>query len=81
MMMMGDMGIDFDVYTQQAAQNWRVKLTDDGTTFWRGIRTTHRDGDFIVHDYTDDRSGSDTIVARAVNQETAEVCRGSATLR
>lgn len=80
MMMTDDIGVRFEVHTNTAGQDWTVKLTDDGTRFWNGTRTTRSDGDFVVHTYTDDRSGSDTTVGRAENQQTGEVCRGSATL-
>jgi GTP-dependent phosphoenolpyruvate carboxykinase len=77
MMMMDDIWVYFEVDSHTAGQVWNVTLTDNGSVFWRGTRTTNRSGDFGVHDWTHDRSGADQIVAKGVNRATGEVCRGA----
>jgi hypothetical protein len=58
--------------------NWRFK--NDGVRFAKGSATTKApSGSFEVRRLTTDGSGPDTIVFRAVNPATGEVCRAVAT--
>jgi hypothetical protein len=59
--------------------DWRFK--NDGVRFARGSATTHApSGSFEVRRLTSDGPGSDTIVFRAVNPRSGEVCRAVATI-
>lgn len=73
--------VEFEVDQNRVGRQWRVRLTDNGVLFFRGIRTTQApSGSFTVHATTRNRIGSDRIVGRAVNVRSGEVCRGVVTL-
>jgi hypothetical protein len=77
----GRIEVDYEVDTDVAGQRWRVKLVHNGDVFFRGVRETHgRDGSFEVERRTDDASGTDCFIGRAVNKRTGEVCRGTASI-
>ena len=77
----GRIEVEFEVDQNRNGREWRVRLTDNGDVFFRGIRTTHApSGSFTVEDTTRNRAGSDRIVGRAVNLNSGEVCRGVVTL-
>ncbi len=76
----GRIEVEFEVDTSRAGQTWAVSMRHDGTRFFRGERTTNtRSGSFEVRRVRANPAGADTFVARAVNQHTGEVCRGTAT--
>ena len=73
--------VEFEVDQNRAGRTWRVRLSDNGDIFFRGLRTTQApSGSFTVNRTTANRAGSDTIVGRAVNVASGEVCRGSVTV-
>ena len=77
----GRIEVEFQVDQNRIGRQWRVRLTDNGVVFFRGIRTTQApSGSFTVHDTTRNRAGSDRIVGRAVNLNSGEVCRGVVTV-
>jgi hypothetical protein len=76
----GRIEVEFEVDQNRVGRTWNVKLKRDGSVFWRGQRTTRApSGSFEVRRVISDRAGRDTIIARAKNPNSGEVCRGSAT--
>ena len=77
----GRIEVEFEVDQNRVGKMWRVRLTDNGDVFFRATRTTLApSGSFTVHDTTRNRAGTDRIVARAVNLNSGEVCRGVVSL-
>jgi hypothetical protein len=75
----GRIEVEFEVDQNRNGQSWNVKLKRDGSVFWRGSRTTQPpSGSFEVRRVTRDGAGTETIVARARNPRSGEVCRGVA---
>jgi hypothetical protein len=59
---------------------WEWRFKNDGVRFAKGTATTRApSGSFEVRRLTTDGAGSDTIVFRAVNPRSGEVCRAVAT--
>lgn len=78
----GRIEVEFQVDQNRNDRLWRVSLTQNGTTVWRGSRYTRApSGSFTVRRVLANRAGADRIVARATNVRTGEVCRGVATAR
>jgi hypothetical protein len=76
----GRIEVEFEVDSNRNGQTWNVTLKRNGNVFWQGTRTTQApSGSFEVRRLTNNGAGPDTIVGRAVNQRSGEVCRGSAT--
>jgi len=76
----GRLQVEFEVDQNRNGQTWNVALRRNGAAFWSGQRTTQApSGSFEVRRLTANGAGSDTIVGRAVNSSTGEVCRGSLT--
>lgn len=60
---------------------WRWTMRNDGTRFASGTTTTKApSGEFEVRRFTTNGPGRDTIVFRAINPATGEVCRAVATI-
>ena len=77
----GRIEVEFEVDQNRIGKQWRVRLTDNGDVFFRAIRTTLApSGSFTVSDTTRNRLGTDRIVARAVNLNSGEICRGVVSL-
>jgi hypothetical protein len=77
----GRIEAEFEVDGIVKAQTWHVVLRDNGTTFLAGTRTAAAGNDsFTVSAQTANRAGTDTIVGRARNNVTGQVCRGSVNL-
>jgi hypothetical protein len=76
----GRLNPEFEVDQNVVGDRWRVVMRDNGIRFFRGIRTTRPpSGSFEVERLTRNRRGPDTVVARARNLRTGELCRGRAT--
>jgi hypothetical protein len=76
----GRIEVEFEVDQNRVGRTWNVKLKRDGSVFWRGQRTTQApSGSFEVRRVIRDSAGRDSIVARATNPTSGEVCRGAAT--
>jgi hypothetical protein len=59
-------------------EKWRVVMKDNGDRFFKGVRQTKGpSGSFSVETFTQDKAGSDKILARAVNLRTSETCTGT----
>jgi hypothetical protein len=77
----GRLEVEFEVDQNINNRTWNVKLKKNGNVFWQGQRTTHApSGSFSVTKFTGNPAGTDTIVGRAVNPATGEVCQGSLTI-
>jgi hypothetical protein len=77
----GRIEVEFEVDQSVVGAKWRVLLKNDGRLFLRGTRTTKApSGSFEVRRLTSDGAGPDTIVGRARNLTTDEVCRAQATI-
>jgi hypothetical protein len=77
----GRIEVEFQVDQNRNHRLWRVALTHNGPTVWRGSRyTLAPSGSFTVRRFFANRAGVDRVVARATNVRTGEVCRGSATI-
>lgn len=74
----GRIEVEYEVDQNVNGQVWNVKLKDNGTKFWQGQKTTQApSGSFSVTKRTNNAAGTDTIVGRAVNSNTGEVCVGT----
>ena len=77
----GRIEVEFEVDQNRVGREWRVRLSDNGDVFFRGIRTTQApSGSFEVERTTANRAGTDRIVGRAVNLSSGEVCQGVVSL-
>ncbi len=77
----GRIEVQFEVDQNVSGDVWRVRMTHGGDVFFRGTRTTSgASGSFEIRRLVSDGAGRDTIVGRAVNLSTAEVCRGAASI-
>jgi hypothetical protein len=73
----GRIDMEFEVDQNRVGKTWSVRLKDNGDVFWQGERVTQApSGSFEVSKRTANRAGDDRIVARAVNVNSGEVCRG-----
>jgi hypothetical protein len=76
----GRIEVEFEIDSNRNGQTWNVTLKRDGNVFFRGQRTTQGpSGSFEVRRVISNGAGSDTVVGRAVNPQTGEVCRGEVT--
>jgi hypothetical protein len=76
----GRIEVEFQVDQNRNGRPWNVRLVDNGTLVWSGLRYTQApSGAFTVRRLVTNRAGLDRFVARAVNPRTGEICRGTAT--
>ncbi len=74
----GRIEVEFEVDQNRNNRLWTVRLYDDGIRVYTGLhRTVAPSGSFSVSRRITNRAGTDTIVARAVNASTGEVCRAT----
>ena len=74
----GRLEVQFEVDENVVGDTWRVRLTDNGTLFFKGRRTTKApSGSFEVTARTANQAGTDRIVGKALNLTTGETCRGA----
>lgn len=75
----GRIEVEFEVDQNRDGQAWKVRMKRNGSVFWQGTRTTKPpSGSFEVRKLVTNGAGAETIVARARNPKTGEVCRGVA---
>jgi hypothetical protein len=55
---------------------WEVFLSDNGSRFFAGTRSSGSDGELRVTKLTRDRSGTDRIKGYGFSRATGEVCSG-----
>ena len=73
----GRLEVEFEVDQNRNGKMWNVVLKHNGNAFFSGQRTTHApSGSFSVTKRTGNAAGTDTIIGRATNARTGEVCRG-----
>ncbi len=78
----GRIEVEFEVDQNRNGQRWNIKMKRNGSVFWRGARTTRPpSGSFEVRRLARNGAGAETIVVRARNPRTGEVCRGVARFR
>lgn len=76
----GRIEVEFEVDQNVVGQTWTVVMHHNGTRIFRGDRVTlAASGSFEVRKVVNNLAGDDTVVARATNAKTGEVCRGRAT--
>lgn len=75
----GRIETEFEVDQNRNGQRWRVVLTDNGATVFRGVRRTRPpSGSFEVERRIRDRPGRDRVVAMARKLASGERCRAVA---
>lgn len=76
----GRLEVELEVDQNRNGQPWNVTLKHNGSVFFSGQRTTQApSGSFSVRKLTGNAAGTDTIVGKAVNPKTGEVCKGTIT--
>jgi hypothetical protein len=74
----GRLEVEFEVDQNRNGQAWNVVLKHNGNAFFNGQRTTQApSGSFEVRKFTGNSAGTDTIVGKATNLKTGEVCKGT----
>jgi hypothetical protein len=77
----GRLEVEYEVDANQAGQTWRVRVRDNGVRVVATRATTGgRSGSFSVERKIANRSGSDSIVARARNLSSGQLCVGRLTI-
>ncbi len=72
----GRIEVEFEVDQNRNNRLWTIRAWDDGHRVFTGARrTVAPSGSFTLRLRIPNRAGTDTIVARAVNATTGEVCR------
>ena len=71
----GQIDIDFEGQTSKAGKTWKFKVKQNGVVRHKGKTVTEADGEFDVDRDVKDRSGTDTIVVRAKQGASGEVCK------
>ena len=72
---------ELEVDHSHSGDHWDWTMKNDGHPFASGHSTIASGHDsFVVVRFSTNGPGSDTIVSRAVNRATGEVCQGSITL-
>lgn len=67
--------VEFEVDQNRNGQVWRVRISDNGVLRYSGLRTTKApSGSFTVNRTIRNMAGSDTVVARARNVNTGQLC-------
>jgi hypothetical protein len=69
--------VKFEIEHGAAGQVWELFLSDSGTRFFAGTRTSGTDGHVRVVRFTEDLAGTDRIRGYGYNRATGEVCSGS----
>ena len=73
----GRLEVEGEVDSNRNGQSWRWRMIHNGSVSARGWATTHApSGSFSVERRMVNLRGTDTIVLRARNPRTGEVCRG-----
>ena len=72
---------EFEIDHSRSGATWHWTMKNDGSQFASGHATIPSGRDsFVVNRFSTNGAGPDTIVSRAVNRATGEVCSGSITL-
>jgi hypothetical protein len=74
----GRLEVEFEVDSNVNGQTWKVTLSDNGTTVFKGTRVTKApSGSFEVEKRIANQPGTDMIKGRATNPASGETCVGS----
>jgi hypothetical protein len=74
----GRIEVEGEVDSNRTGQHWRWRMVHNGSVSARGTRvTTAPSGSFEVRRLLVDVAGQDTIVFRARNVRSGEICRGT----
>jgi hypothetical protein len=77
----GQIETQFEVDSNVVGQTWKVRLSDNGHVYFKGMRLTQPpSGSFEVRKFTSNQAGSDVIRGQAMNPTTGETCAGSVTI-
>jgi hypothetical protein len=77
----GKIQVEYEVDSNKAGQNWRVKLFENGNRIFRGTRTTQgASGSFTVRVLAKNTAGTDSFKAHALNLASGETCGGAASI-
>jgi hypothetical protein len=77
----GKIEVEFEVDQNRIGKTWRVVIKRDGIVLASGTRVTQApSGSFEFRTVVSNRAGADTIVGRARNLASGQVCRGVATI-
>ena len=77
----GGIEVEYEVDSNVVGQTWRVKISQNGERIFRGRRQTQgASGSFSVRVVANDTAGTDSFRGKAVNPDTGEVCRGTASI-
>jgi hypothetical protein len=60
-------------------QNWRVRMSYNGSVVFNGVATSGANGEFDVDVEVNNQAGQDRLLGLARNMQTGETCRGSVT--
>ena len=74
----GRLEVEGEVDSNRSGQTWRWRLSHDGSLSASGVRTTGgRSGSFEVRRTTVNMRGTDSLVFRARNTRSGELCVGT----
>ena len=77
----GKLEVEFEVDANKVGQTWKVKIKRNGNVLASGTRVTHApSGSFEFRTRVANRALTDTIVGRARNIASGQVCRGVASI-
>ena len=77
----GKIQVEYEVDSNKAGQNWRVKLFENGNRIFRGTKTTQgTSGSFTVRVLANNTAGTDSFKAHALNLGNGETCGGAASI-
>ena len=77
----GRLEVEFEVDSNQSGQTWRVRVRDNGVRVIATRATTGgASGSFSVERKVANRAGSDSLVARARDLSSGQVCVGRLTI-
>jgi len=77
----GKIEVEYQVDSNKAGQNWRVKLFENGNRIFRGTKTTQgTSGSFTVRVLAKNTAGTDSFKAHALNLANGETCGGAASI-
>jgi len=77
----GRIEVEFEVDSNRIGQTWIAKIKRNGNVLASGYRVTKApSGSFTFRALISDRPGIDTVVGRARNLRSGEICRGVASI-
>ena len=77
----GKIEVEFEVDQNKVGKTWHVKIKRNGNVLASGNRVTQApSASFEFRTVVSNTAGSDTIVARARNLASGQICRGVATI-